>query len=82
MSEPHKTLGILASKNITGTDAATSLDTFCLRVGANLAAETKGMTAEQRDLLLVRRFGSDAVRVAAVLMDPYGPASPEWTDAL
>ena len=80
--EPRKTLGILASRNITGTDASTALDTFCLRVGANLAAETKDMTAEERNMLLVKRFGSDAIRVAAVLMDPYGPASPEWADAL
>lgn len=69
MSAPRKTLDLLASRRITGSDAATALDTFCLRAGARLAAETAGMNPADRNTFLVERFGSDAVRVAAVLIE-------------
>jgi hypothetical protein len=69
VSAPRKTLDLLASRRIAGSDAATALDTFCLRAGVMLAAETAGMTPVERNAFLVERFGSDAARVAAVLID-------------
>lgn len=65
---PAQTLGILASRNITGADAATALDTFCLRAAAFLATELEGVEPQGRHAFLVRHFGSDAVRVAQALM--------------
>jgi len=75
---PRKTLDVLASRNITGSDAATALDTFCLRAGAYLAAKLEDIQPQDRNDFLVQTFGSDAVRVALALMaGPKGEGSPD-----